>query len=44
MGKSCSFGYPYALFVLCRYVPLVVSHFGSEARTMVLIVPVPGHC
>ena len=36
-------GLPY-LFLLCRFVILVVSHFGFEGRTLVLITPVPGHC
>ena len=29
---------------LCLFVALVVSHFGFEGRTVVLIVSVPGHC
>ena len=30
--------------VLCLFVALVVSHFGYECRTLVLIASVPGHC
>ena len=44
LGKSCSFGLPYALFALFLFVTLVVSHFGFNGGTMVLIAPVPGHC
>ena len=43
-GKSCSFGLPYVLFVLCIFVVLVISRFGFEGATLVLIVSVPGHC
>ena len=32
------------LFVLYLFVILVVSHFGFEGGTFVLIAPVPGHC
>ena len=32
------------LFVLCLLVILVVSHFGFEDQTSVLIVQVPHHC
>ena len=36
----------YDCFVLCLFVrvSLVVSHFGIEDWTLVLIVPVPGKC
>ena len=30
--------------LLCIFVALVVSHFGFEGRTLVLIASVPGHC
>ena len=43
LGKSCSFGLPYIIFVLCLLVSKVGSHFG-EGRTLVLIVSVSGHC
>ena len=41
---NCSFGYPYVLFVSCLFVISVVSKFGFEGGTVVLIVPVPCHC
>ena len=45
MGKSCSFGYVNIFFILCLFVMIfVVSHFSFEGGTVVLIVPVPGHC
>ena len=31
------------LSVLCLFVALVVSHFGFEGRTLVLIASVPGY-
>ena len=43
MGESCSFG----LFMFSLYfdiVILVISHFGFEGWTLVLIASVPGHC
>ena len=30
--------------LLCLFVALVVSHFGFEGSTLVLIASVPGHC
>ena len=30
--------------LLCLFVALVVSNFCFEARTLVLIATVPGHC
>ena len=30
--------------LLCLFVALVVSHFGFEGRTLVLIASVTGHC
>ena len=30
--------------LLCLFVALVVSHFGFESGTLILIVSVPGHC
>ena len=30
--------------LICLGVALVVSHFGFEGRTLVLIASVPGHC
>ena len=44
LGKGCSFGYPYVLFVLYLFVIVVVSLFSFECRAMGLIAPVPGHC
>ena len=44
MEKSCSFGLPYVFFVLGLFVIFVISHFGFEGRTLVLIAPVPGNC
>ena len=44
LGKSCSFGYPYVLFVLCLFVIFAVSDFGLEGETVVRIEPVSGHC
>ena len=35
---------PYVLFVLCLFVILVISHFGFDGGTLVLIASVPGHC
>ena len=29
--------------LICLFVALVVSHFGLEGRTLVLIAPIPGH-
>ena len=31
-------------FVLCLFVILLVSYFGFEGETVVLIVRVPSHC
>ena len=31
-------------FLLCLFAVLVVSHFGFDGRTLVLIAPVPGQC
>ena len=42
--KSCLYGQPYVLFVLCLFVILVMSHSGYEGETLVLTAPVPGHC
>ena len=33
----------YQVFSLCFEI-LVISHFGFEGRTLVLIASVPGHC
>ena len=44
MGRRCPFGLPNVSFVLCVFVILVISHFGFEGETLVLIAPVPGHC
>ena len=44
LGNSCSLDYPYVLFVACIFVMLVISYFGFEGRTLVLIAPVSGHC
>ena len=37
--EDCAFSLPYVLFVF-----LVISHFGFEGGTLVLIASVPGHC
>ena len=34
----------YDLFVLCLFVIFVISRFGFEGKTLVLIAPVPGRC
>ena len=34
----------FVLFVLLLIVILVISHFGFEGGTLVLIASVPGHC
>ena len=34
----------YVLFVLYLFIILVVSHFGFQSSTVVLIASVPGHC
>ena len=44
LGKSCSFGLPNVLFVLCLFVVLVVSDFDFHGGTLYLIASVPGHC
>ena len=44
LGKSCSLGSPYVLFVKCLFEILVISHFSFEDRIPVMIVPVPGYC
>ena len=35
---------PCVLIVLCLYVILVISHYGFDGRTLVLMASVPGHC
>ena len=30
--------------LICLFVALVVSHFGLEGRTLLLIASVPGYC
>ena len=35
---------PYALLAICLSEILFISFFGFEGRTLLLIVPVPGHC
>ena len=32
------------LYLLCLFLAFVVSHFGFEGLTLVLIASVPGHC
>ena len=44
LGKGCSLGYPYHLFVSCIFVVFVISHFSFEDRNLILIVLVPVHC
>ena len=34
----------YDLFVSCLIVVLVISHFGFDDRSLVLVMPVPGYC
>ena len=36
--------YSHAVNSMCLFVNLVVSHFGFEGRTLILIALVPGHC
>ena len=43
LGKSCSLGWPYVLFAFCLFV-IVISRFGFDDGSWVLIDPVPGHC
>ena len=42
--ESCSFGLPYVLFVFWLIIILVISHFGFEGGTLVLIASVPDNC
>ena len=44
LGKSCSLGRPYVLFVFRLLVILVISCFGFEGSIWVLISSVPGLC
>ena len=44
LGESCSLGLPYVLIVFLLIVILVISHFGFEGGTLVLIALVPDHC
>ena len=37
LGKNCSLGRPYFLFVFCLFVILVISYFGFEGGIWVLI-------
>ena len=39
LGKSCSFDHMFSL--LCLFVVFVVSYFGFEGRTLVLMASVP---
>ena len=41
---TCSFGLPYVVYVFWLIVILVISHFGFEGGTLVLIASVPGRC
>ena len=34
----------HVFFELCLLVILLISHFGFEGETLVLVAPVPGHC
>ena len=43
-GKSGSVGLPYVLFVISLFVIVVISHFGFDGETLVLIASVAGHC
>ena len=44
LRESCSVGLPYFLFVFLLIVILVITHFGFEGGTLVMIASVPGHC
>ena len=44
LGNNSLFGLPYVVFVFLLFVVLVISHFGFEGGTLVLIASVPGHC
>ena len=37
LGKRCSLGYPFVLFVLCYLVILAVSHLGFDVSTLFFI-------
>ena len=45
-GRELPTWSPYVLFALhvCLFVILVVSHFGFEGRTLILVAPLPGSC
>ena len=40
----CSFDLQDILCVFCLIVNLIISHFGFDGGTLVLIASVPGHC
>ena len=42
LGVNCSFGLPYVLYVFLLIVILVISHFGFDGGTLVLIASVTG--
>ena len=42
LEESCSFGLAYVFYIFTVF--LVISHFGFEGGTLVLIASVPGHC
>ena len=44
MGKNCSIGGPYVLFVFWLFVILVISRFSFEGGLWFLIATVHGHC
>ena len=44
LGKSCSLGRSYVLFVFLLFVILVISRFGFDGWIWVLIASVPGLC
>ena len=43
LKKSCIFGLPSVLYVLCLFVIFAVSNFDFKGGTVVLIAPVAGH-
>ena len=44
LGKSCSLGFPYVLFVFLLFVMEVIFRFGFEGWIWVLIALVHGLC
>ena len=44
LGRSCSLGWPYVLFVFLLFAILVNSYFSFEGGIWVQIASVSGHC